>query len=187
MGALRILRPGLFTTVQDCGRWGHQAQGVPVSGAMDVYAHRLANQTVGNAHDLATLEVTLMGPQVEFVEAAVFAVCGAEFHLTLNDARVPMNEPVAAGPGSCLRFGERMHDAQSGQAQPRERPARRQHAHQDLDTVFGDEVAGRGVFHCSSFPRKREPSVVLLSSFPRKREPRVVGAQKVAGSPLSRG
>jgi allophanate hydrolase subunit 2 len=35
MAALRILRPGLFTTAQDSGRWGHQAQGVPVSGAMD--------------------------------------------------------------------------------------------------------------------------------------------------------
>ena len=49
MAALKILRPGLFTTVQDCGRWGHQAQGVPVSGAMDVYSHRLANHVIGNA------------------------------------------------------------------------------------------------------------------------------------------
>ena len=43
MAALKILRPGMLTTVQDCGRWGHQARGVPVSGAMDVYSHRLAN------------------------------------------------------------------------------------------------------------------------------------------------
>ena len=54
-----------------------------------------------------------MGPHVEFVEAAVFAVCGAEFRLTLNEAMVPMNEAIAAGPGSCLRFGDRMKGARA--------------------------------------------------------------------------
>ena len=113
MAALRILRPGLLTTVQDSGRWGHQAQGVPVSGAMDTYAHRRANGLVGNAHDAATLEVTLMGPQVEFVEAAAIAVCGAQFRLTLDESVVPMDEIIAAESGSCLRFGERMKGARA--------------------------------------------------------------------------
>ena len=113
MAALKILRPGLLTTVQDCGRWGHQSQGVPVSGAMDVYSHRLANNIIANPPHAATLEVTLMGPQVEFVEAAVFAVSGAEFRLTLNDSAVPMNQPIEAGPGSCLRFGDRMRGARA--------------------------------------------------------------------------
>jgi antagonist of KipI len=113
MAAFKILRPGLFTTVQDCGRWGHQAQGVPVSGAMDVYSHRLANHVIGNPANAATLEVTMTGPHVEFLEAAVVAVCGAEFRLTLNDAMVPMNEAIAAGPGSFLRFGDRMMGARA--------------------------------------------------------------------------
>jgi biotin-dependent carboxylase-like uncharacterized protein len=113
MAALRMLRPGLFTTVQDCGRWGHQAQGVPVSGAMDVCSHRRANLLVGNAPDAATLEVTLTGPHVEFVEAAVFAVCGGEFRLSLDEGPVPMNAAVAAGRGSCLRFRDRMKGARA--------------------------------------------------------------------------
>ena len=48
MAALSILRPGLLTTVQDLGRWGFQSRGVPVSGAMDWFSHRLANRLVGN-------------------------------------------------------------------------------------------------------------------------------------------
>ena len=113
MAGLKIIRPGLMTTVQDCGRWGFQARGVPVSGAMDVYSHRLANRLVGNGADAATLEVTLLGPQVEFETAARFAVAGADFALTLDETAVPMRQGVDARPGSCLRFGERMRGARA--------------------------------------------------------------------------
>ncbi len=44
--AVTVVRPGLFTTIQDQGRWGHQASGVPVSGALDLVSHRLANLLV---------------------------------------------------------------------------------------------------------------------------------------------
>ena len=59
MAALSILRPGMFTTVQDLGRWGFQSRGVPVSGAMDWYSHRLANHLLGNdaAHGDARSDV----------------------------------------------------------------------------------------------------------------------------------
>jgi antagonist of KipI len=113
MAALKILRPGLFTTVQDGGRWGYQAQGVPVSGAMDAHSHRWANRVIGNPPDAATLEVTLMGPHIEFVEPTVFGVTGAEFRVTLNGHHVPMNEAIEADSGSCLRFGDRMRGARA--------------------------------------------------------------------------
>ena len=48
-GTVDVLLPGLYTTVQDLGRWGHQASGVPVAGPMDQFSHRLANILVGNA------------------------------------------------------------------------------------------------------------------------------------------
>ena len=53
--ALHVVKPGLLTTVQDLGRYGHQASGVPVAGPMDTFSHRLANQLAGNAIDAATL------------------------------------------------------------------------------------------------------------------------------------
>src|SRR5687767_10426951 len=113
MAALSILRPGMFTTVQDRGRWGFQSRGVPVSGALDWYSHRLANCLVGNDPDAATLEVTLLGPHIRFEINSTLAVTGAEFDLTVDDMPVDMNRPLEVRPGSTLRFGERLRGARA--------------------------------------------------------------------------
>src|SRR5688500_18968389 len=113
MAAVSILRPGMFTTVQDLGRWGFQSRGVPVSGALDWYAHRLANRLLGNAPTMATLEVTLIGPHVRFEADAGFAVTGAEFRLTLDGAPIEMNRPIEAGSGAILKFGARLQGARA--------------------------------------------------------------------------
>jgi len=103
----------MFTTVQDLGRWGFQSRGVPVSGALDWYSHRLANQLLGNDRRMATLEVTLIGPHVRFEEAAAFAVTGAEFRLTLDDVPVEMHRAIEATAGSVLKFGVRLRGARA--------------------------------------------------------------------------
>jgi antagonist of KipI len=113
MAAVKIVRAGLFTTVQDCGRWGFQARGVPVCGAMDICSHRVANGLVGNGGNAATLEVTLTGPHVQFGGATIFAVAGAEFRLTLDETPVEMNQAICARPGSHLRFGDRLKGARA--------------------------------------------------------------------------
>lgn len=66
--ALKVLQPGLCTTVQDLGRVGYQALGVPVAGVLDPVALRLANALVGNAENMAALEILMQGPTFE-VEA----------------------------------------------------------------------------------------------------------------------
>lgn len=113
MAAVSILRPGMLTTVQDLGRWGYQSRGVPVSGALDWHAHRLANRLLGNAAAMATLEVTLMGPQMQFETDTVFAVTGADFRLMLNGAPIEMNRPIEAGSGAIVKFGERLRGARA--------------------------------------------------------------------------
>jgi antagonist of KipI len=113
MGAVSILRPGMFTTVQDLGRWGYQSRGVPVSGAMDWYSHRLANGLLGNHAATATLEITLVGPHVRFDANAVFAVTGAECRMTLDDATIEMNRAIEAKAGSVLKIGERLRGARA--------------------------------------------------------------------------
>ena len=79
--SIRIVRPGMLTTVQDEGRRGFQCVGVSVAGPMDRVSHRLANLLVGNRRSAATLEVTLIGPEIRFEDESVFAVTGAEFRL----------------------------------------------------------------------------------------------------------
>jgi antagonist of KipI len=62
---------------------------------------------------MATLEITLMGPQMQFEVDSVFAVTGADFRLMLNDAPIEMNRPVEAGSGAILKFGERLRGARA--------------------------------------------------------------------------
>jgi KipI family sensor histidine kinase inhibitor len=105
--SITVLRPGLFTTIQDSGRWGHQDRGVPVAGPMDWSACRLANALVGNALDAAALEVTLVGPELRFEKPSVFAVTGADLSASLDGAPLALESPQACAGGSVLRFGER--------------------------------------------------------------------------------
>ncbi|HVC20691.1 MAG TPA: biotin-dependent carboxyltransferase family protein [Vicinamibacterales bacterium] len=118
MGAIRIIRPGLLTTVQDLGRWGYQAQGVPVGGPMDPYAHRLANLILGNAETAATLEITLIGPELVFEQDARFVVAGADLSPRLGDRAVPMHTVCAAPAGAVLAFGARRGGARAYLAVP---------------------------------------------------------------------
>ena len=46
--AIRVGQPGLLTTVQDAGRFGEYAIGMPPSGAMDVFSYQVGNYLVGN-------------------------------------------------------------------------------------------------------------------------------------------
>ena len=104
---ITVVRPGLLTTVQDLGRWGSQALGVPVSGAMDSVAHRLANALVGNLPTAATLEVTLLGPELRAERALVVAVAGATFALSVDGHAAPHHAAFSVAAGATLRFGER--------------------------------------------------------------------------------
>lgn len=75
---IKVINPGLLTTIQDLGRPGYFHLGIPVSGAMDRLAVRAANLLVGNDQGAAALETVFMGPELEFERDAVVAVTGAE-------------------------------------------------------------------------------------------------------------
>ena len=111
--SISIIDPGLLTTVQDSGRWGHQSSGVPVCGAMDWVAYRTANALVGNAPGAAVLEATLAGPKLRFEQRTTFAVAGADLGATLDGARVPHCTAVACPAGGVLRFANRVFGARA--------------------------------------------------------------------------
>ena len=108
MAAITVLRPGMLTTVQDLGRWGRQHLGVPVAGPMDWYSHQLANAIIGNAPDAATLEITLLGPEIVSDAETICAVTGAEFEVMAGDRRIRIGEPFVLRRGERLRFGARL-------------------------------------------------------------------------------
>src|SRR4051812_4255635 len=97
----------MLTTVQDSGRWGYQSRGVPVAGPMDPVSHRLANALVGNGRGAALLEITLIGPELEFEDERLVAVAGADYDLSLDGRPAPPRAPFTVSAGSRLRFGTR--------------------------------------------------------------------------------
>jgi antagonist of KipI len=97
---LRVLTPGLQTTVQDLGRFGWAHFGVSASGAADALALRAGNLLVGNAENAAALEMTLAGGVFEFEHAAVIALTGSDF-----GAGLPMWSAVEVGAGETVRCG----------------------------------------------------------------------------------
>jgi antagonist of KipI len=101
--SLLVRRPGLLTTLQDRGRFGLQHLGVVPSGAMDPVALELANALVGNRGDEAALELTVLGPELEFGADVLVALCGAAFDARLDGRPLPLDRPVLARRGAVLR------------------------------------------------------------------------------------
>ncbi len=108
--AIQIIEPGLFTTIQDRGRYGFQRFGVPVSGAMDQFALRAANLLVGNDENAAALEMTVIGPTLQIDADVVIAVTGADLSPMLDGSPLPRWEAVHAPAGGRLSF----HGMQDG-------------------------------------------------------------------------
>jgi biotin-dependent carboxylase-like uncharacterized protein len=104
---ISLHRPGLLTTVQDGGRWGYQALGVPPAGPMDGWSHRLANLLAGNRASAPGLEITGTGPDMSFEHPTIVAVAGAEFDGTLDGRRWTTPAVLETRAGSRLTFGER--------------------------------------------------------------------------------
>lgn len=102
---IKILTPGMFTTVQDAGRKGYQSSGFSPAGVMDTRSYRIANLLVDNDPGEAVLEITVLGPSIEFGEDEVIAVTGAPVAPMLNDKPVSMNKALRVKRGDILKFG----------------------------------------------------------------------------------
>ncbi len=101
----RVTTSGLLTTVQDSGRFGFQQYGVPVSGAMDYYAFMASNLLLRNKPNQACLEITLLGPTLEFLNQTQIAITGADLSPILNREKVPCWQTLTVSKGDELRFG----------------------------------------------------------------------------------
>jgi len=104
VSGLLVVDPGLLTTVQDLGRFGHQRVGIPPSGPIDRVAFVIANRLVGNEDGAAALECTIKGPRLEVRQAAVVAVAGAPMGFTVNGQEAPTWTAVRVRPGDVLGF-----------------------------------------------------------------------------------
>lgn len=101
---LKVIQPGMLSTVQDRGRYGYQRYGMPTAGAMDTFALRAANALLGNDDNAACIEATVLGPRIEFLSDTMIAVTGANVSPRVDSEPMPMWQSVAACKGSRLEF-----------------------------------------------------------------------------------
>lgn len=104
MGTLKVIQPGLLSTIQDLGRWGFGKIGMPVAGAMDDYAARIANLLLCNDEHEPVLEVTYIGPALTFETATQFVITGGDLQPRLNDQPCALWTIQQANAGDSLSF-----------------------------------------------------------------------------------
>jgi antagonist of KipI len=105
---ISVLRPGLLMSVQDPGRHGHQHVGLCPGGAMDGVSLSIANALVGNPADAAAIEITVLGPDLEFARDTLVALAGGDF-----ECSIPANRPVLLRAGARLSITRNLRGARA--------------------------------------------------------------------------
>ena len=101
---IKVISKGLYTTIQDKGRFGYRNIGVPSSGYMDSESAEAANLIVNNPKDNPLIESTLIGPTLEFKKSAVICITGGEFSSTLNDIKISSYSAIEVNKGDILKI-----------------------------------------------------------------------------------
>ena len=102
---VNVIKPGMFSTVQDKGREGLQSYGIPQSGSMDSFSSDLGNRILGNAIDTAVLEITMVGPVLEFESPTFICITGADLSASVQNMNIPMNTVIPIKSNDILSFG----------------------------------------------------------------------------------
>lgn len=103
---IKVVKPGLSTSIQDLGRVGYQQFGMVVAGAMDPFALQIGNILVGNPREAAGIEVVIMGPKLKFLQDTVIAICGANLSPKLDGKAISMWHSEIVEKGQELSFGK---------------------------------------------------------------------------------
>jgi antagonist of KipI len=106
---VNIIKPGLLTTLQDQGRSGYRALGIPVAGVMDSFASQIANILVGNSRRLPVLELTYAGLELVTATDVLIACCGGGSKLMVNGNELPYWKSLFIPAGIELRFKSLEH------------------------------------------------------------------------------
>ena len=101
---IKFISKGLYTTIQDDGRFGYRNIGVPYSGYMDRESAQIANLILDNPINNPVIEATLIGPTIKFEESTVICITGSDFNPTLNENKISLYTPVKVNKGDILKI-----------------------------------------------------------------------------------
>src|SRR5882757_8478000 len=102
--SIKIIRPGICSTVQDLGRTGYRSLGIGTGGAMDLFAATTANYLAGNDEHQAVIEMHFPAAEILFETAAVIAIAGGNFNAHINNEPVEMYQPHYIKKDAVLSF-----------------------------------------------------------------------------------
>lgn len=102
--SIKVVKPGLATSIQDTGREGFYHLGIPPSGALDQYSMKMANLLVNNNEGDAVFECALLGPELIFECNSIVAVCGARMQPKLDGEPMPLDTAFSVKQGQTLSF-----------------------------------------------------------------------------------
>ncbi|RZN82877.1 MAG: biotin-dependent carboxyltransferase family protein [Winogradskyella sp.] len=102
---VKVIKSGLLSTIQDLGRFGYRDLGVPVCGAMDTNSAQLSNRLLNNNKDDAVLEMTMIGPKLQFDMHSQIAITGADMSPMLNGEAIKNNKVYNIKQEDILEFG----------------------------------------------------------------------------------
>lgn len=116
---LKMIRAGMYSSVQDGGREGQRQSGISLCGALDKPSLVIANLLVGNAGNAAALEITLGQVDIQFERDCWFALTGAACEAMLDGEPVWVGWRMAAKAGQHLvlktpQYGIRSYLAVAG-------------------------------------------------------------------------
>jgi antagonist of KipI len=101
---IEVIAPGMFTTIQDGGRIGMEAFGIPESGFLDQQSGKLANQLVGNVSWAALIEITGTGPTLLVQDDVTIAITGGDFTPSIAGIPLVLDTSVHIKKGSIINF-----------------------------------------------------------------------------------
>ena len=101
---IKFISKGLYTTIQDDGRFGYRNIGVPSSGYMDRESAQTANLIIDNPINNPVIEATLIGPTIKFEKSTFICITGSDFNPMLNESRISLYTPVKVNKGDILKI-----------------------------------------------------------------------------------
>lgn len=104
MPAIKVIKPGFQSTIQDLGRFGYSHYGISISGAADNVALRIGNLLVGNNENSAAIEMTLIGGEFQFNDNALISITGSNFQPMVDGSPVMMWSTIKIESGQVLSF-----------------------------------------------------------------------------------
>jgi len=102
----KILHGGLFSTIQDQGRFGYTHLGMTQSGAMDQYAYKIGQKLLNN-HIANAIEI-MVGLKLEVQTTTSIAITGADLNFKINGILYPSWQTYAVKEGDLLSFDRRI-------------------------------------------------------------------------------